>query len=645
MKKLLLLVAAITSLSASAQSVLESSRQINQTISHSSLSSNLNKTTSCSQDTVLLAINKASGLSALNINNVTSATALAQYFDAPQAITISGASFYAWKADATGGTSLNATVQIFAAGIDSLPTGSALATATVAVDTNFYTGTLTDLEKIANFTTPVTTSNPYVVVVSNNSPNSMSLISNSYTAADGVQEWLSSVLIGTTWLHSYDVNVGGTPYDADVLIEPYVTYTIGADFVADNPCFASGNLVNFTNASSPVFGNRMYDLAEFLGLPELSFTWDYGDASPVENLVDGSHTYASAGPYNIHLTDTLYTWTSTCVTDTTIAIGQLPTANFNSVSSTLTAVFTNASTASTSATYSWDFGDGNTSTLTSPTHTYATGGTYTVCLTVTDACGTDQYCVPVTVTTGCTNPVPNFSSNATLLTVDFTDMSVTTGSTVSYLYDFGDGNTSTSQNANHTYAANGTYTVCLTVTDSCGTDSTCQSVTVVCPAPMPNFTVSGTEPSFTFTNTSTVTGSTPTYAWDFGDGNTSSVESPSHTYTANGTYTVTLVVVDDCGTTTTTQTVTVNVIGLDDFEFENKLTVYPNPSSGNFTVKSGLNMTSVRVYDLAGKLLMTKSINSIEGSVDLNNLANGQYILSVEMDNGSSSNARVEIQK
>jgi PKD repeat protein len=60
--------------------------------------------------------------------------------------------------------------------------------------------------------------------------------------------------------------------------------------------------------------------------------------------------------------------------------------------------FTNATTGGTPTAYSWDFGDGATATTASPSHTYAGAGTFTVCLIVIDACGSDTICDSVTVT-------------------------------------------------------------------------------------------------------------------------------------------------------------------------------------------------------------------------------------------------------
>ncbi len=74
-------------------------------------------------------------------------------------------------------------------------------------------------------------------------------------------------------------------------------------------------------------------------------------------------------------------------------------------------------------------------------------------------------------------PTADFSFSATGLTVDFTDASI--GTVDSYLWDFGDGATDTTQNPTHTYAAYGNYTACLTATNSNGSDSSCQTVMLI----------------------------------------------------------------------------------------------------------------------------------------------------------------------
>ena len=151
------------------------------------------------------------------------------------------------------------------------------------------------------------------------------------------------------------------------------------------------------------------------------------------------------------------------------------TASFSESTNDLVVSFTDAST--NNDTWSWDFGDGNTSTMQNPIHTYANNGTYTVCLIASSACDADTTCTSITVTS-CVNPTGSYTQieNPGGI-VDFTNTSTITG-TATYAWDFGDGQTSTSENPSNTYASNGAYTVCLIVSDSCGIDTTCNTINV-----------------------------------------------------------------------------------------------------------------------------------------------------------------------
>jgi len=114
-------------------------------------------------------------------------------------------------------------------------------------------------------------------------------------------------------------------------------------------------------------------------------------------------------------------------------------------------------------TYLWDFGDGITSTLEEPgSHAYAAVGTYTVTLTACNVAGCDDFNMQVVV-----NPYPeaSFTFVADMLEVTFTNTSLY-GDT--FLWDFGDGITSTEMSPVHVYADAGTYHVTLTVVNECG---------------------------------------------------------------------------------------------------------------------------------------------------------------------------------
>lgn len=397
-KTLLFLGAVLTSVtSLNAQSLQTDSRTVINDMPTAEMGrrANTNKTVSCGPDTVYYPLQKATAIGIIGINNATSATSMAQYFNCPQPITLSGTDFFAFKADETGGITIDVGVSVYLAGADSLPMGSPIVSTLVTVDTVFADGLLTQLVKHANFT-PTSVSQPYCVVVSNNSANGVSVLTSSYTAADGAGEWLGSAQIGATWLHGYELNVG-VPYDADALFLPYATYDLTASFTQATDCIGDNGAGVWTNTSSPVLGDRMYNLATYLGLEDLSSTWNYGDGSAEEQMVDGAHTYSSTAPWTVTLTDTLYGWgVANCVDATSMSTGD-PVSGVDMAipgngSGIQTFNFTGIASGSNITSWSWDFGDGNSSAMQNPTHTYSVPNSYTVCLTVTNDCGSDQYC-------------------------------------------------------------------------------------------------------------------------------------------------------------------------------------------------------------------------------------------------------------
>src|SRR5690606_32253047 len=99
---------------------------------------------------------KSTNAYGISINNATSALAFCQYFDGPQDITVYGASFVAYKPDNSNGNSINVTVAVYNATVDSLPLGSPLASGTVAVDTIVYSYNIDSLRRTVIFSNPVT---------------------------------------------------------------------------------------------------------------------------------------------------------------------------------------------------------------------------------------------------------------------------------------------------------------------------------------------------------------------------------------------------------------------------------------------------------------------------------------------------------
>lgn len=139
--------------------------------------------------------------------------------------------------------------------------------------------------------------------------------------------------------------------------------------------------------------------------------------------------------------------------------------------------FANQSTG-TELTYHWTFGDGDSSLDISPTHAYDTAGTYVVCLQAADSCGTTATVCDTITVFACTNLFAAFAiTDTNELEVQFSNESTGTGLT--YLWTFGDGNSSMDLSPLHTYDSVGTYVVCLEAMDSCGSVLTvCDTLTL-----------------------------------------------------------------------------------------------------------------------------------------------------------------------
>jgi len=231
-----------------------------------------------------------------------------------------------------------------------------------------------------------------------------------------------------------------------------------------------------------------------------------------------------------------------------------PTASFTGTTNGATVAFDASASSDPDGSitkYEWDFGDGETGTGVSPSHTYATSGTYGVTLTVTDDAGataTTSRIVSVTVPNQA--PEAGFTHTVDGLKVDFTSTSSDPDGTIaSYAWDFGDGTSSTQANPSHTYANGATRTVSLTVTDDGGLTNTVTRTVDPDAAPQADFTFSRSGLNVTFTSAATDDDAVTSHAWTFGDGATSTQANPTHAYGAAGTYPVTLTVKDAAGQT------------------------------------------------------------------------------------------------
>jgi PKD repeat protein len=404
----------------------------------------------------------------------------------------------------------------------------------------------------------------------------------------------------------------------DVTTQTIILETATANFSANVTQVCVAQNVTFTDNSTAA----------------TSWAWNFGSgASPATANTQGPHnvTYSTSGSKTVSLT------INGAVTETKtnyITVSPDPVANFSYQKSDLTVTFTNTSQNANS--YLWDFGDGNTSTQTSPVHTYLSGGSYVVSLTsASTTCGNDVTSQTIILETAAANFSANVTQVCTAQGVIFTDNST---AATSWAWNFGAGASpaTASTQGPHTvnYSTLGNKTVSLTINGSI-TETKTNYITVY-PEPVASFTWSQAGLIISFSNTSL---NAVSYLWNFGDGNTSTETSPVHTYSSDGTYLVSLTSTSEmCGNDIFTETLVLNTIGISEPESGAALQVFPNPSNGRFAIVPGIDLKDVtlRLYNLQGKLMTETNIGEIGKDESFNvstlNLTAGMYFLDISTD-------------
>jgi gliding motility-associated-like protein len=349
----------------------------------------------------------------------------------------------------------------------------------------------------------------------------------------------------------YDVSLIVTDNNGcrDTLIKPqYIQLRNPVpDFSLDQPAGCPGLLVKFTDMS----------LAD---TTLVSWSWDFGDGTN-SSVQSPSHVYGSSGQYDVSLTITnILGCSQTMRRRNAVSVSIPPEARFgltDSISCTPFALDIQDQSLAVSSpivSWQWDFGNGDTALQQEPSYVYFDPGTYLLKLTTVDALGCADSMVKQVVATK--YPRADFRSADTVGCAPhlaaFSDLSGGDYPVVSWLWDFGDGNTSTLRNPIHNYEQDGVYSVSLVVFDQNGcSDTLLRPNYIRLTHPVANFVASPLEGceglTVNFTSTSLADTTLVSWLWDFGDGNTSIQENPSHVYQQWGTYDVSLTVTNILG--------------------------------------------------------------------------------------------------
>jgi PKD repeat protein len=233
--------------------------------------------------------------------------------------------------------------------------------------------------------------------------------------------------------------------------------------------------------------------------------------------------------------------------------------------------FTNNSTGNFNQSH-WAFGDGTIDSIANPNHTFTTNGFFTVILTILDSTVQGDSCVNYFIdtinVTGVANPLPchaGFAIYPDSATGDINVVNSATGNSLTYLWNFGDGNTSTLQNPSHTYVTAGPFYLCLTIDDGNGcTDMYCDSIG---------------KNGVIFNKTG---------------GFNINVSSP-------------------------------NTTGIDNINLNREINIYPNPTSNQLTITTGQNISEVAIIDITGKTIMVAKENT--NTLNVTDLSDGIYFI------------------
>ena len=317
--------------------------------------------------------------------------------------------------------------------------------------------------------------------------------------------------------------------------------------------------------------------------------------------------------------------------------------------------FYNANGLPLNETCSWTFGDGGTSTQLNPSHSYISVGAYIVCLYVYDSLSNIlcSYCDSILVDSansqGCQAAFGYQITNPYTNEVSYYGYSSDINST--YFWNFGDNTTSTLQNPVHTFA-NGTYTVCLTITTSNGCiNTTCGYIgfgNSPCSAQFYLYPDSNMLHHYYAVNMST--GVLPiTCVWSWGDGTSDTIAYPSHTYSSAGIYTICLTISDSTGCSSTycnstylqksgNSVIYVDVIpqspsGIHEIYNDRNFIIYPNPVIDNLTIQTK-EQGVIEILNIEGQLMESIAVTGNKTDINVSTLPDGVYFVKMRTEKG-----------
>lgn len=438
----------------------------------------------------------------------------------------------------------------------------------------------------------------------------------------------------------------GTHNDSLQVVNPGGSYTYSLIVTNANSCSKTDTInVSVSGiAPTPNFSFTSTCLGNVTQFTDLSTStntissrlWNFGDpssgVSDTSTIQNPQHYYDSAGTYTVRLIVRTSTGCESA-TNKIIIVHPKPIANFavtNLCSNSYVHFIPSVTTFGDSITnWNWNFGDassGNndTSSLQSPSHIFATGGTlYNVDLIVQNASGcADTSANTITIKT---SPIADFNYSLACKdqVIHFTDNTTYQGSILaSTIWNFGDGVTITSSlNPNHSYPSNVGYQVIHVITDNYNCKDSVIKTVQVYPTPDAYFSIGNScvNAPTDFTDLSVISGGAITnWQWDFNTSASSNLQNPQYTFNTAGNVNVELLVTSDQGCKDSlTQTFAVHPLPVANFIFTPQ---YGNPPLAvSFTNTS--SGASSYLWDFGDGSTFTTIVNPLHTYIDTGSFA------------------------
>ena len=398
-----------------------------------------------------------------------------------------------------------------------------------------------------------------------------------------------------------------------------------ADFVSEGKCNFVDVLFNSTS-SIPNNGN-------------MGYKWDFASEG-ISRSQSPAFAFATAGSKTVKLTATSEFGCESVITKT-IVLDESPVADFTwDAACNLTPInFTRTGSVPNggiNSSMTWDFNGEGTSTGTNDAkHQFPKVGSKLVTLTIADGNGcSNSITKEVNVVL---QAVANFDVASVCQgdETQFTGKSSVAAGNLTYNWTFGDGTPASGDHSpKHTYGTSGSYNVTLEAIVAGGCSDVISKAVFVNPAPDATWT-------FTKAGRNVVLNSTAdnndAYKWTFGDGSRATDANPTYNYdnVDLGTFTICLATRKGICWSEDCKDITVDLAGIADLtESNDMINVYPNPTSGKFTVsvENAGKDAVVKVGDILGNVISARVIDNLNGtySVDMSAVADGVYFVQVK---------------